>query len=140
VLFPSLLRATLEREWNERLAMFSVKSGERSPGSLPSAIRVGFPGLDQPSLPLGHVVVGDTEDDVLTDGRADARRTSPGVLGEQPHHMVAELTGRSVVSFMSDHDAETDHAAEIFILDGEPEWSPPPGDEGNALPDPAREG
>ena len=34
------------------------------------------------------------------------------------------LTGRKVVSFMSDHDAITDHAAEVFVLDGDPEWSP----------------
>ena len=33
------------------------------------------------------------------------------------------LTGRKVVSFMSDHNAETDHAAEIFVLDGPPEAS-----------------
>src|SRR5215213_5273051 len=28
------------------------------------------------------------------------------------------LTGRKVVSFLSDHNAETDHAAEVFVLDG----------------------
>src|SRR3954451_14144088 len=33
------------------------------------------------------------------------------------------LTGRKVVSFMSDHNAETDHAAEIVVLDGPPETS-----------------
>lgn len=30
------------------------------------------------------------------------------------------LTGRSVLSFMSDHDADHDYAAEVFILDGPP--------------------
>lgn len=30
------------------------------------------------------------------------------------------LTGRKVLSFMSDHDAESDFAAEVFILDGPP--------------------
>jgi uncharacterized protein YbcI len=30
------------------------------------------------------------------------------------------LTGRKVVSFMSDHDGEADYAAEVFILDGPP--------------------
>ena len=30
------------------------------------------------------------------------------------------LTGRKVLSFMSDHDAENDYAAEVFILDGPP--------------------
>jgi len=36
---------------------------------------------------------------------------------------VEMLTGRKVISFMSDHDAITDHAAEIFVLDGEAQWS-----------------
>ena len=30
------------------------------------------------------------------------------------------LTGRKVHSFMSDHDADHDYAAEVFILDGPP--------------------
>ncbi len=30
------------------------------------------------------------------------------------------LTGRKVLSLMSDHDAEHDYAAEVFILDGPP--------------------
>ena len=29
--------------------------------------------------------------------------------------------GRTVLSFMSDHDAQHDHAAEVFVLDGPPE-------------------
>jgi uncharacterized protein YbcI len=34
---------------------------------------------------------------------------------------VETLTGRKVVSFMSDHDGETDHAVEVFVLDGPPD-------------------
>ena len=34
---------------------------------------------------------------------------------------VEMLTGRKVVSFLSDHDAETDYASEVFVLDGQPE-------------------
>ena len=30
------------------------------------------------------------------------------------------LTGRKVLSFMSDHDADHDYAAEVFVLDGPP--------------------
>jgi uncharacterized protein YbcI len=30
------------------------------------------------------------------------------------------LTGRKVLSFMSDHDGDHDYAAEVFILDGPP--------------------
>jgi uncharacterized protein YbcI len=33
---------------------------------------------------------------------------------------VEMLTGRRVVSFLSDHDPQADHAAEIFVLDGAP--------------------
>lgn len=33
------------------------------------------------------------------------------------------LTGRRVVSFLSDHNAETDHAAGVFLLDGAPQPS-----------------
>lgn len=40
---------------------------------------------------------------------------------------VEVLTGRKVVSFLSDHNADMDHAAEVFVLDGPPEFS-------NALP------
>jgi uncharacterized protein YbcI len=36
---------------------------------------------------------------------------------------VEVLPGRKVVSFLSDHNAETDHAAEVFVLDGPPEFS-----------------
>src|SRR3954447_13057983 len=34
---------------------------------------------------------------------------------------VETLSGRKVLSFMSDHDAEHDYAAEVFVLDGPPE-------------------
>jgi len=33
------------------------------------------------------------------------------------------LTGRKVVSFLSDHDDEADMAAEVFVLDGAPQVS-----------------
>src|SRR3954452_11008788 len=44
------------------------------------------------------------------------------------------LTGRTVLSFMSDHDADHDYAAEIFVLDGPPHHSPEPGAEDDARP------
>ena len=44
------------------------------------------------------------------------------------------LTGRTVLSFMSDHDADHDYAAEIFVLDGPPHHSPEPGAEDDAPP------
>jgi len=43
------------------------------------------------------------------------------------------LTGRKVVSFLSDHNAETDHASEVFVLDGPPHVSDPlPAEDGAA--------
>ena len=39
------------------------------------------------------------------------------------------LTGRRVVSFLSDHDAVTDHAVEAFVLDGPPATHAPAEDD-----------
>jgi len=36
---------------------------------------------------------------------------------------VEVLTNRKVVSFLSDHDADHDYAAEVFVLDGPPQRS-----------------
>jgi len=44
------------------------------------------------------------------------------------------LTGRTVLSFMSDHDADHDYAAEVFILDGPP-LAQPTDDDGGAPSD-----
>jgi uncharacterized protein YbcI len=41
---------------------------------------------------------------------------------------IETLTGCKVLSFMSDHDAEQDYAAEVFVLDGLPST---PRDEGD---------
>ena len=38
---------------------------------------------------------------------------------------VEVLTGRKVISFLSDHNARTDHASEVFVLDGPPAFSHP---------------
>ena len=44
------------------------------------------------------------------------------------------LTGRRVVSFLSDHDADADMAAEVFVLDGAPRLSEAPTDVRGAPP------
>jgi uncharacterized protein YbcI len=44
------------------------------------------------------------------------------------------LTGRRVVSFLSDHNAKTDHAAEVFLLDGAPQLSDGPSTEDDTAP------
>src|SRR5215211_2076056 len=41
---------------------------------------------------------------------------------------IETLTSRKVLSFMSDHDADHDYAAEIFVLDGAPGGALLPGD------------
>lgn len=38
------------------------------------------------------------------------------------------LTGRKVVSFLSDHDAGADTAAEVFVLDGPPQFPETPAE------------
>ena len=44
------------------------------------------------------------------------------------------LTGRRIVSFLSDHDAGADVAAEVFVLDGAPRLPEAPADVGGAAP------
>ena len=41
---------------------------------------------------------------------------------------IESITGRRVVSFLSDHDSDTDHAAEIFVLDKNPRPADPSTD------------
>jgi len=48
---------------------------------------------------------------------------------------VETLTNRKVVSFMSDHDADRDYGAEVFVLDGPPDGMPPPEGEAGAVRD-----
>ena len=45
---------------------------------------------------------------------------------------IETLTNRKVLSFMSDHDADHDYAAEVFVLDGPPGGVPPLGGEDDA--------
>jgi uncharacterized protein YbcI len=44
------------------------------------------------------------------------------------------LTGRRVAAFLSDHDADADMAAEVFVLDGAPRLSEARTDVGGAPP------
>ena len=47
---------------------------------------------------------------------------------------IETLTGRTVLAFMSDHDAGPDYAVEVFVLDGRPQYAPASdGDRGDAL-------
>jgi len=57
------------------------------------------------------------------------RRKFQSTMREELIGGVERLTGRRVVSFMSDHDADHDYAAEVFILEGPPivDGRRPPG-------------
>ena len=55
-----------------------------------------------------------------TDLVVTIRRKFQSTMREDLVGGVELLTGRKVLSFMSDHDADHDYAAEVFILDGPP--------------------
>lgn len=65
------------------------------------------------------------EHHLVAAGEGDAvvgiRRKFQTTMKEDLVGGIEMLTGRKVVSFMSDHDAENDHAIEAFVLDGAPE-------------------
>jgi uncharacterized protein YbcI len=48
------------------------------------------------------------------------RRKFQTVMRDDLVGAVEAVTGRKVLSFMSDHEAEHDYAAEVFVLDGTP--------------------
>src|SRR3954454_16932192 len=52
------------------------------------------------------------------------RRKFQTVMRDDLVGAVEAVTGRKVVSFMSDHDAQHDYAAEVFVLDGAPAPAP----------------
>jgi uncharacterized protein YbcI len=55
-----------------------------------------------------------------TDLVVTIRRKFQSTMREDLVGGVELLTGRKVLSFMSDHDGEADYAAEVFVLDGPP--------------------
>jgi uncharacterized protein YbcI len=71
------------------------------------------------------VVLQDTmtkaERKLVQDGKPDAVRDVRRVFQETLRHETSEaierLTGRKVISFLSDHDVHTDMAAEVFLLE-----------------------
>jgi uncharacterized protein YbcI len=48
------------------------------------------------------------------------RRKFQSAMSEDLIAAVEQRTGRKVLAFLSDHDPESDYAAEVFVLDGEP--------------------
>jgi uncharacterized protein YbcI len=61
---------------------------------------------------------------LVADGEAEVvvtiRRKFQSTMREDLVPGIELLTGCKVVSFMSDHDADHDYAAEVFVLDGAP--------------------
>ncbi len=62
-------------------------------------------------------LVDEGEDELVVSIRRKFQRT----MRDDLVGGVEMLTGRKVVSFLSDHDAQTDHASEVFVLDGPPD-------------------
>ena len=74
------------------------------------------------------VIMRDTmtkaESTLASRGEQDAVRTTRRLfqetMREDASAVIERLTGRKVVSFMSDHDIGKDVAAEIFVLEADP--------------------
>jgi uncharacterized protein YbcI len=119
----------------------TTRTEERTPGSLSAAISNHVVRLFAEYTGRGPtrarttirdgVVVCITEDNMtkaerrLTqEGEGDlvvtVRRKFQTTMRDDLVGGVELLTGRKVLSFMSDHDADNDYAAEVFILDGPP--------------------
>jgi uncharacterized protein YbcI len=121
--------------------MSSAEPQERAPGSLAAAISRHIVRLFSEYTGRGptkarttirdNVVVCITQDSMTKaerrlaqEGEGDLvvtiRRKSQATMREDLG--IELLTSRKVLSFLSDHDAQNDYAAETFILDGPPEW------------------
>jgi uncharacterized protein YbcI len=133
--------------------MSSTERQERTPGLLTSAISrhvvrlfadyTGRGPTKARTAINGNFVVCVTHDTLTkgerrlvekgeTDLVISIRRKFQSTMREDLIAGIEMLTERKVLSFMSDHDADHDYAAEIFILDGPPpsygvsEDPPPP--------------
>jgi uncharacterized protein YbcI len=58
------------------------------------------------------------------------RRKFQAVMRDDLVAAVEAVTGRTVLSFMSDHEAGRDYAAEVFVLEGRPTSASPPNGDG----------
>ena len=73
---------------------------------------------------ITHDTLTKGERRLVADGEAgmvvSIRRKFQHTMREELVNGIELLTGRTVVSFMSDHDADQDYAAEVFVLDAAP--------------------
>jgi len=90
-----------------------------------------------------HVVICVTQNSMakaerrlVAEGESDLvvsiRRTFQTTMRGDLVGAVEAVTGQKVLSFMSDHDAEHDYAAEVFVLDGPPTSAPSSTGDGRA--------
>jgi uncharacterized protein YbcI len=129
--------------------MASIEAHERAPGSLKADIsrhvvrlfaEYTGRGPTKASTTIRDNVIACVTQDTMTkaerrlvaDGEAELvvtiRRKFQATMREDLVSGVELLTGRTVVAFMSDHDAGPDYAVEVFVLDGPPEFSPLAGE------------
>src|SRR3954466_5259909 len=152
--FPSALRAAcMERGMRPEAGVSSTETHERSPGSLAAAISNLIVRLFSEYTGRGPNKARTTiRDDVVlcvtqnsmtkgerrlvaegeTDMVVSIRRKFQTTMKDDLVTGVERLTGRNVLSFLSDHDADHDYAAEVFVLDGPPTSSPESSGEGSA--------
>jgi len=130
--------------------MSSTEPKERTPGTLTAAISrhvvrqfseyTGRGPTKARTTIRDNVIVTVTQDTLtraerrlVHDGEAETvvsvRRKFQTTMRDDLVGGIELLTGRTVVSFMSDHDGEHDYAAEVFVLDGPPEWPAPSGED-----------
>jgi len=126
--------------------MVGIETQERTPGSLTAAISHLIVTLVSEYTGRGpnkarttireNVVICVTEANMtkgerrlVDEGEANAvvsiRRKFQMTMRRDLVAGIETLTNRKVLSFMSDHDADHDYAAEVFVLDGPPDGMPP---------------
>src|SRR5215212_6393018 len=130
--------------------MSSTQPHQRTPGSPAAAVSnhvvrlfaqyTGRGPTKARTIIDGHVAICVTQKSMtkaerrlVAEGESDLvvsiRRTFQTTMRGDLVGAVEAVIGQKVLSFMSDHDAEHDYAAEVFVLDGPPKSSYPHGEE-----------
>jgi uncharacterized protein YbcI len=111
---PGSLAAAIS---NHVVRLFAEYTG-RGPTKARTAIR------DNIIVCVTHDTLTKGERRLVAEGESDLvvtiRRKFQRTMRDDLVAGIEMLTGRNVLSFMSDHDADHDYAAEVFVLDGEP--------------------
>jgi uncharacterized protein YbcI len=112
--------------------LFSEYTG-RAPLKARTAIRDNFVVcITQDTMTKGERQLLDAHENELVE---TIRREFQTAMRDDLVGGIELLTGRTVLSFMSDHDAQHDYAAEVFVLDGPPEIPAAAADEAVGPPD-----